>query len=487
MRTRNVGMVSAWLLAGLVGCGSVKTNPAADAGPATDATNTGNDGGVDAAGPDAQTNGTVTVTVMIAGNPAEGIPVFSHDVDGNYIASVLTNSSGEVTINDFPAGGAVTAPVGPFINGGDAFNSDNQLTSVTGVQIGDALTLGNSKTFLGEPLGPTVGSAIISPPAASVANATRYRVYIQCNQRSSSTAGGSLSLTLREECINADNTIDAFAIAEDSTGTRLAYATRTGITVTGVAPNKAASASLSGWNTDFASLRVNQQNVPFDGFDPISDFRGYRDGLLIDDTFLRSPGEDPNMGDQFFVVRKAIPNFNNDTAYIVAGETPEATSFVSTREQLSFNPGTNLVRNVDLTSDLLPLIENIVVTGGDDLAISWTTAGSAVGCKGSPVPDTTVTMVRGETANDDDHIWFVLSQGSASQSISFPKLDPALAQTIWPISTFTSVRGGVAVFSDTARTWDEIRRVENNMTFFDYVPLPDSSRCVSTSGALNLN
>ncbi len=31
MRTRTVGMVSTWLLAGLVGCGSIKVNPAADA------------------------------------------------------------------------------------------------------------------------------------------------------------------------------------------------------------------------------------------------------------------------------------------------------------------------------------------------------------------------------------------------------------------------------------------------------------------------
>lgn len=482
-------MVSAWLLASLIGCGSVKTNPATDAAaPTTDATNTANDGGVDAAGPDAQTNGTITVKVMIAGNPAEGIPVFSHDIDGSYIASALTNSSGEVTIDDFPAGGAVTAPVTPYLDHFD--NSINRLTSITGVQIGDVLTLGNSVWLPNEVSIPTVGNASISPPANAVANATRYRVYIPCRTSSTATVGATISLALREGCIKPDNTIDAFAVAEDANGNRLAYSTRTGIQVSGVAPNRTASAALNGWNTDFASLRLNLQNAPFDNMGPAVLFRGHRDGLLLDDESSGLPLL-VNMGDQGFFLRKSVPNFNNDSAYVVGmqlelSEFEEAT-IISTREQLSFNPGTTLVRNIDLTSDLLPVIENLAVTGGvANLAVNWTTAGNAMACKGSPMPDSLVTMVRGETANDD-YMWFVLSPGASSQSIAFPKLDPALAQSIWPFSTFTEVTGGVAVFSDTARTWDEIRQAENSLNYFDFVPSPDSTRCISTGGTLTIN
>ena len=95
-------------------------------------------------------------------------------------------------------------------------------------------------------------------------------------------------------------------------------------------------------------------------------------------------------------------------------------------------------------------------------------------------------MVRGESGTGE-YAWFVLSPGSSSQTVSFPKIDPALAQTIWPISTFTRIDGGVAVFSDTARTWDEIRRADNNLSYFDFNPLPNSTRCISVGGVLSIN
>ncbi len=481
MCIRNVGMLSTWLLSGLVGCGTVNTNVNTDAGNTTADAST-----ADATVPDAQAKGTITVKVMIGGSPAEGIPVFSHDVDGSYIASVLTNASGEVTIEDFPAGGAVTAPVGPFV---DEFNANNQLISITDVQLGDVLTLGNSVFFPNQG-GSRIGTASINPPSTTVANATRYKVYVPC-RNGTVTTGTALSLNLREGCVKPNNTIDAIAIAEDANGVRLAYSTRTGIPVTGVAPNKTASASLNGWNTDWASLRLNLQNAPFDNLDPEGIFQGYRQGLLLDDEGFNNLAQPLNMGEQDFFLRKSVPNFVNDATYIVAMQPPktgggEATTILSTREQLSFNPGTSLVRNIDLSTDILPVIENISVTGDSSVAVTWSTAGNAVGCKASTMPDSLVTMVHG-TSGPDDYVWFVLSPGSSSQRVSFPRIDPALAQTIWPIATFTQVNGGVAVFSDSAQTWDEIRRADNNLSYFNFIPLPDSTRCISAGGTLTVN
>lgn len=421
---------------------------------------------------------------MVEGNPAEGIPVFSHEVDGSYIVSLLTNASGEVTFDDFPAGGAVTAPVSPFIG---EFSDEHQLTSITGVQLGDVLTLGNSRVFPGARLTPAIGNASIALPTAAIADATSYRIYIPCRRVSTDTVGETLSLSLHEECIKADNTIDAFAIAEDESGTRLAYTLKTAIPVTGVAPNLVASASLSGWKTDWARLRLNLQNAPFDDVEPEGLFQGYKDGLLIETENFSDIEEKLSMGEEGFFARNCVPNLIDDAAYLVGISSPsQAFSLIATRENLSLTSGSSITRSIDLTSDLLPAIENIEVTDFNDLAVTWTTADEGVACKGSPMPDSLITVVVGKSETEY-YAWFVLSQGSASQKISYPKLDAALAASIWPISTLTDVQGGVAVFSDTARTWNEIRTTDSNMRYFDYSPTPDSTRCVALGGALGFN
>lgn len=477
------GLVSIWLLASLAACGPVTAPDTADAGINTSIDARPADASADASAPDAQTHGTITVRVMIDGNPAVGIPVFSHDVDGTYIASVLTNAVGEVSIDDFPAGGAITAPVAPFING---FNGENQITSITGVQLGDVLTLGNSEIFPSEASAPKLGDATITPPATAVGGATRYRVYIPCRGSSTSTVGTSLTIPMNEGCVRANNTIDAIAVAEDSTGARLAYTTRQAIPVTGVAPNMVASATLNGWSTDWARLQLNLQNAPFDQLDPEGLVLGFRDGLNLDDQNFPDLSQPLNMGGGGTFSTGLVPNFNNDTAYLVAIQGSQGISIVSTREQLPLSPNTSHARSVDLSADLLPVIESTVVGNVNDPSVTWTTLSDDLKCKGNPSLDSIVTMVRAETTADE-YLWFVLSQGSASQGVTYPKLDPALAVQLWPSATFVDVQGGVALFSDNARTYDEIRTTDNNMTFFDFVPTADSSRCLTTSGTLLLN
>ncbi len=480
MYKRNTGFASICLLASVAACGSIKAADTADADIGTDI----DASSADASAPDAQTNGTITVRVMIDGNPVEGIPVYSHDVDGSYIGSVVTNSMGEVSIDDFPDGGAITAPVPPFVDG---FNSATQITSITGVRIGDVLTLGNAEIFPSEPSAPTIGTATINPPNVVVAGATRYRVYIACRRGSTTNVGALVSISLREGCINADNTIDAIAFAEDSTGARLAYATQEAIPVTGVSPNLVASAMMSGWATDWASLQLNLQNAPFDQIDPEVLVQGFRDGLRIDDESLPGLTQPLDMGEGGSFSANLVPNFNNDVAYVAAVTGTKGISIVGTREQLPLNPNTSLTRNFDLSTDVPSVIQSTEVGTVNAPTVSWTTLSGGSACKGNPMPDSIVTMVLGETASNEEYIWFVLSQGSTSQATTFPNLDPAIALQVWPSASFINVQGGVALFSDTARTYDEIRTVDNNMTYFDFTPTADSTRCVVASEALAVN
>jgi hypothetical protein len=487
MYKRNAGLVSICLLATVAACGTVSaplTNDA-DIGTDIDASSAVADASVaDASAPDAQTHGTITVRVMIDGNLVPGIPVYTHEVDGSYIDSVLTDELGEVIIDDFPDGGAVTAPVSPFA---DEFETSSVITSVTGVRLGDVLTIGDSEIFPSEVSTPTIGNASITPPGAQVANATRYRVYIPCRGTSTTTVGATVSLSLREGCINADNTIDAIAIAEDDTGARLAYSTTEAIAVTGVSPSLLASTTMSGWNTDWASLQLNMQNAPFDQIDPEAFVQSFRDGLRIDEDNLPGLTQALNMGEGGSLSANLVPNFNNDVAYVSAIQGTTGLSIVGTREQLALTPNANLSRNVNLSTDMPSVIKSVVVGPSSAPSITWTTLSGTVACKGNPVPDSSVTMVRADTPADGEYVWFVLSQGSTSQAITFPKLDATLALQIWPSTLFTEVLGGAATFSDSVRTYDEIRTSKNNLTYFDFTPTANSSRCVLTSGELTVN
>lgn|GEM_PF-2725376 len=441
--------------------------------------------------PDAQTHGSVTVRVYVNDALAENIAVYYHEPDGSYIGSVLTDSNGEAVISDMPAGGAVTVPVTPFsstgLRAGVSTISGKFLTTITGVHIGDVLTVGRSAMFPAEVAGFSAdqGDVSVTMPGA-VGGATRYELFGPCDSTSTSTAGQVLTTDPREGCIPSSNSLDLVAYAEDTANdNRLAYAIRNGVTLSGTAPNLTGSTTMPAWQTDLGSYTVNVSNAPQADLDVDALFLGFRGGFVADNF---NPGGVTlvNAGDGGALVSKSAPNFFDDTFFAIAlqlGADPELSlSLVAFRDDSNPTSATPVSKSINLSTEVIGNISAVATTGAAG-GVTWT-AGS-LSCKNNPAPDTVITMIQGQFdmgSATQTYNWIVMSPGDTASGVKPPQLDPGVAQVRWPESDFTSMNAGVLYKSHDGMTYDDWRTSDANFSLFDYVPQGSATVCLAGGG-----
>jgi len=476
----------------LLACGKVES--ANDASSTADA-NSSDAMSVADANVDAAAHGEVTVNVYVAGVLAQNVAVFYHEPDGSYIGTMMTNASGQVVIPDMPVGGAVTAPVSPFyqppalpgLGGGAA----NHLSSVTGLQIGDVITFGQAVNEFDD--GNTVGAIDVAMPSNTVAGATRYNVEIPCDDTSTSTLGQPLSPSFRANCLPPTGSLGAVAYAEDTNGTRVGYSISTGIGYTGTAPNIISSTTMPPYQTDVGTYVINVLNAPRDGTSIDSQSNGFRGGLPYP---FYGPSNVPalDMGGNGSLSAKVAPGFYDEhlitvlTQGINAGGTEATSTLISFRDSDSPTASSPVTHNVNLTTEAPGLITGVTVTNGD--TVNWTA--SSLACKDNPTPDSMIIIVGGTTTTPSafgigslgEYTWSVLARGDTASGYQLPRIDPAVASTLWPSTTFTETNTSIIIKSESTMDYGDFRNSPNNLAWLDYGAEAVGTRCLTLGGIL---
>jgi len=493
MRNQLISLVTGCALIGALGCGKVESN--ADSGANADANGADGSVSIPDANVDAQTHGDITVTVFINDVPAEAMSVFAHEADGSFIATHMTDANGEVTITNFPAGGAVTAPVNPWTSAGlRGFGFNGQfLTSVTGVQIGDSITFGKSVLAAGFGSGNTVGTATISLPV--FAGADHYRTHIPCRDRytGSTTSPLEAAVSIQEGCLYAGNTLDVLSYAEDSNDVRLGYSTQAGLGTTGTSPNLIASASLGSYATDLGTHTLNVLNAPVANMGVEAVEIGFRGGLMMDQVNL--PGLLLAAGGNGAFVAKVAPGFFDASIFAVlanfGGKSGTSSSLVSILDSSSPTAAAPVTKNINLSTEVGQEISTIAATGTNPITATWTVGSLA--CKDNPTPDSVLTMITGRVeatpavfGGPPTYNWVVLSPGGTPSGVAPPTIDPTLVATLWPEATFTTTTAGVTFRSDSSRDYDDFRNSDDVLSLIDFFPKNPSTMCFATAGNLQI-
>ncbi|HTM21527.1 MAG TPA: hypothetical protein VL172_13495 [Kofleriaceae bacterium] len=420
----------------------------------------GGGGGPDGAPSDAATHGPVSVTVWASGSPAVDVPVMVHDPDGAFVRTVITDAGGVAAIDDFPDGGAVTAPV-------DAYGRPvtGYLTTLAGARIGDSLTIGKT------PFGRSTQSAgtLEVDFGGTLADAAQYQARAGCNEGAVVAAGDPVLLSLRQVCV-VDGSVDVVGYAVDAGGARIGYASATEI---GIA---SPGAPLPDWQTDLATWPLSAASAPgamgVEGF-----YQGFRRGIPVDEA--ADPGGDiAAAGSQAFDWRFAPGFFDESTVGIHAryGDGTVDRAAIATWAQR----GATGEQSIDLAADLMPEVTEVQVAAGGRLGISYAAAG-AMTCPQGGDADAAIWAVVGTSPPDVTTTWLILSPGDLASGATLPELDPDRAD-LWPAATFTDSDAGVLWIADSAAGYDDIRTSEANLAVAQYGPEAAGTRCMLRSG-----
>lgn len=402
----------------------------------------------DAIVPDANTH--VDVTVYQAGAVAPGLVVQYADAAGVYVASVTTDADGHATIDPFPAGGTLTAPVSPRGEAG-------HLTSVKGVSGGDSITIGN------QPGQGVIGSFDLALTGTTVANATHYFSEVECsgyNAASSGTRHHNLFW-----CDEAPPTVVSgilyAASGSGSASERLAYDTVTDITLTGTMPNLSGGASLTGWRTDFATHVITSSNTP-NGKTVFPFVRGFRAGHTFrqDQGQIDTPTQTLGLPDGFFDGEAGGIDVYSDTGDSMVSVNAATVPTAAVPSSSSF----------DATADVLAPIA-LAQIAADGTNVAWT--GAPAGCRDNPGPPDAVLAI----LQAGQITWSVIAPGTQTSPITLPALDPATASTLWPVPTSTPLVL-LTFLSDTTLTWSDIESNANAIVFENESPPAPGTRCV---------
>jgi hypothetical protein len=404
---------------------------------------------IDAPAPDANTH--VEVTVYQDGAVAPGLVVQYADAAGAYVASVTTDADGHATIDPFPAGGSLTAPVSPRGQAG-------QLTSVEGVQGGDSITIGHN------PAQGIIGSFDLTLTGTTVANATNYFSEVECSGYVAAPSG------IRHHALfwcdeDAPPTIVSGILYASSGGNsadhRLAYDTVTDIPITGTVPNLTGAGSLTGWRTDFATHTITSSNTPA-GKSVVPFVHGFRAGhtFRTDQGSIDTSPQTLALADGFFDAEAAgidVYSDSGDSIVTVHGATvPTAAAPLSS--------------SFDGTADVLAPIA-LAQVAADGTNVAWT--GSPAGCRDNPgPPDAFMAAIQADSIT-----WTVIAPGTQTSPVQLPALDPATASTLWPVpQNPLNIEAGFV--SDTALTWSDIEANANAIIFEQDAPPAEGTRCL---------
>jgi len=425
---------------------------------------------VDAAPPDGPINA-VTVVVYQGGAPAANMAVYWHAANGSYVGSVMTDSSGTAVIGSFPEGGAVTAPVT-----GTTVAQINHLTTVTNVSVGDTIVIGKS------PGHAQLGSVDVTFPGTTAGAGTEFYVQPGCQNISTSNNAGTVSATLYDRCYpTAPSTVDIVgytgtnSLSNNLTG----YSFATGVAITGTPPDLTGSVTLPDWSTDFAQHTVVMNNTPA-GVSIEGQVHTFRNGKFYwtQRHTTYSVGSVMDLSQPL----KYANGFFDEVAPAIEVLQSGGRGTVAVR---SSNVATNaapVTTIFDVATDPPARITDFAVST-DPIRATWTAP--SWGCRDNPgVPDVAVIRIYASTAvatwfgsAQDNYIWTVITRGDVAAPFSLPLLEPTVASTLWPTSSFQTAGGSATFVSDSNRTWDDIRLGEDQL---DANPWPPAAgtRCV---------
>lgn len=459
----------------LSNCGSVKVSEE-DAG-------TNNDAGVviDAGvlEPDAQAIGTVTVSVFADDLPAEGVVVFTNDVNGDYLTSGLTNVNGIVKFDSFPRGGTVTAAARAFGDG--TTSTSKMLSSVTLVEVGETITFGRSRLRRASGNGLTeVGTLAVILPGP-FAGATRFEQTVACETRGADSDGGNS--TIYDGCYFQNGTMDAVAYASNETRERLAYSFDTTV-LAGKIGDLTGSVILPDWQTDMGIYAAELTDSPQDGLLAISSFLGLNQGLPFGEG-ERAPVQ-LQEGGSATLEAKIAPNFHDESVVTVQAllgiEAQNSISTVAFREDGGPAASSTITKTVNLRTELMDLINNLAVSDTSPLEVTWDS--TSLACKDNPEPDGLVLVVTGETESET-YEWVMLTPGTTPSGVTLPQIDSGLAATLWPEAAFTQVESGLVFKGNSLQTYADLRTKPYNLSTEDLVPYrANSVQCLASAGKL---
>jgi len=347
-------VATAWLLAvGMGACGAV--HGATDAGGDDD-----DDVAIDAAAgqPDgAPPTGTVTVTVYDEFNvPIGGVSVMFSAADGSQLDRVFTDDNG-VAQADVPAGSTVTISRSRF----DEFTIYHYLQTLVGVVPGDNIEIGpREKQYSYNPM----GQLTVDFPTP-VNGSQNFQLHVGCNNWGFGL--GTYTLDLYEDkCTQGVSPVDVVGLAINDVQQPIAYDLQFGLELNG--PN---AVVFDNWSNDFQYVSAQASNAPPEMILVAPKLVVLHGGLEYElgnqDGQAITEGEilqfdvpfPPDFADRLHVSLLGM--------YAAGGDPSQVQGFAFVGRALG--PGGLLGLDIDLTTDTMPRVLDVVSTvgTGDDV------------------------------------------------------------------------------------------------------------------------
>jgi len=367
--------------------------------------------------------GPVTVSLYDDGSPLADRWVVFHDATGAVLTEVKSNKEGKASA-DVPRDAMVTVAYGTSIY---------QLVTVTGVQIGDALVVGELEDE-GE-AARVVTTARVKLPGA-YKNAARYTVSLGVGATEVPKLSEPLPVPVAKRFVVDGRKFRVLGEALDARGEPLAYSLDWGNL-------PKADVRLPAWSTAFRELTLV--------------LSGLTDGMTAVDADLAIVA---NENDRFERQRRAIP-LAEDTSlrFSVPRALPGNVTY-----RLEFSYGASPDKSVfsqnvasitdttpiRLRESLLPRVSSATVEPTENAArptIGYHVAGDA--------SQADVAIVRFTWPETREHIWTILSAPSASPRVRLPELPAHLKD--WQPARGAATAAAALVEASFYSGFDEVR------------------------------
>lgn len=374
--------------------------------------------------------GRVTVTVYDEGSPASGRWVIFQDPEGAVVRAERSGADGKASA-DVAAGSMVTVALGTSLRA---------LTTIAGVQPGDALTVGEAEED--ESVAAVVGTARVRFPSA-YPGAVAYTASLGVGATEAVDPTAPVPLPVLARFLVGGEKFAALGQALDASGAPLAYAFAWVPWDAAAKPGAEVDARLGAWSRDFRTFEIALVNAP-----PGARAAEVRFAILAheDDRFETRPARvdlSGGRGEATFHAPRPLGAEALSRVELAFGGSDEA--ILVRREEVAAARA-----EIDLSAALLPRVSSATVAPTPLAArplVAWKVAGDAGGA------DALVARVAWPATRE--HVWTIVAPPGTTR-LRLPALPDALAA--WrPDGRATTVAAALVDTSSYAG-FEDVRR-----------------------------
>ncbi|WP_394840654.1 hypothetical protein LZC95_26500 [Pendulispora brunnea] len=372
--------------------------------------------------------GKVNVAVYDDGAPLSGRHIVFHDAAGAVVAEATSGDDGKASA-EAPAGGMVTVAYG---------NSVYQLITVTGVQPGDEIVVGETEDEGGA--ARVVSTARVKLPGA-YPKAARYTVSLGVGATEVPRIADPLPLPVAKRFLVDEKKFRVLGEALDEKGAPAAYAFDWA-NLPQTNPRHDVDVRLPAWSRAFRELTLALSTPP----EGLSTVEGQVSVLANERDRFERPRQSAPVADPTplrFLIPKAL---EGDTVYrLEFGYAGSPDKAMLARSDKALSDTTR----IDLRESLLPRVSSATVDGGADVArptVRYHVAGDA--------SQADAAIVRLAWHDAREHLWIILAP-PATAEIRLPELPVSLKD--WTVGRSSIAAAAALIEASFYKGYDDIR------------------------------